>query len=45
MWVAVLAENFVQRFGAAVMVQEIRAFFEYCDEERFAVLFTGKYTG
>lgn len=25
------------------MVQEIRAFFEYCDEERFAVLFTGKY--
>ena len=25
------------------MVQEIRAFFEFCDEERFAVLFTGKY--
>lgn len=25
------------------MVHEIRAFFEYCDEERFAVLFTGKY--
>jgi hypothetical protein len=25
------------------MVQEIRAFFEYCDEERFAVLFTGRY--
>jgi hypothetical protein len=24
-------------------VQEIRTFFEYCDEERFAVLFTGKY--
>jgi len=25
------------------MVQEIRTFLEYCDEERFAVLFTGKY--
>ncbi len=25
------------------MVQEIRTFFEFCDEERFAILFTGKY--
>jgi hypothetical protein len=24
-------------------IQEIRAFFEYCDEERFAVLFTATY--
>ncbi len=24
-------------------VQEIRTFFEFCDEERFAVMFTGKY--
>lgn len=27
------------------MVQEIRTFFELCDEERFAVLFTGKWKG
>jgi hypothetical protein len=27
------------------MVQELRGFYEFCDAERFAVLFSGKYKG